>query len=147
MIEFIVKYKKKLTVLLDVLVAVLTVAGRFLTDYLLTFTNEPCDWTLVGAQCGTCGGTRCVNHILHGDIIGAFQLNPYVFLLLVYLLVALVLLNVYVFAKKQWAGNVLKKMFCLRAVIIILSAYFLFIILRNLNWIRALITVLGRRGS
>lgn len=143
--RFIVKHKKKLTILLDILVGVLAVVGRFLTDHLLTSTNEPCDWTLVGAQCGTCGGTRCINHILYGDLIGAFQLNPFVFLFLVYLLVGLVLLNIYVFAGKPWPWKVLEKMFSLRAVIIILILYFLFIILRNLNWIRALITVLGRR--
>ena len=141
---FISKHKKKLTLLLDVLLILILVGSRFLTDYLVT-TNEPCDWTLVGAQCGTCGGTRCINHLLNGDIIGAFQLNPYIFLALIYLLVGLILLHIFVFGGKQWAWSVLEKMFSLQAFFVALGLYFLFLILRNLDWLRAFFTVLGRR--
>ena len=141
---FIKKHQKKLTILLDVLLIIVLLSARFLTDYLVT-TNEPCDWTLVGAQCGTCGGTRCVNHLLNGDIIGAFQLNPYVFLLIVYLLVSVVFLHILVFANKSWPGKALGKMYSLRAFFIALGAYLLFIILRNIPWLIAFFTVLSRR--
>lgn len=141
---FIKKHKKILTILLDVLLIAGLVASRFLTDYLVT-TDEPCDWTLVGAQCGTCGGTRCVNHLLNGDIIGAFQLNPLVFSAIVYVLFSMVLLHIFVFGEKKWAGNWLEKMYSLKAFFIGLGVYFLFIILRNIPWLIAFFTVLGRR--
>lgn len=140
---FIKKHKKILTILLDVLLIAGLVASRFLTDYLVT-TDEPCDWTLVGAQCGTCGGTRCVNHLLNGDIIGAFQLNPLVFSAIVYVLFSMVLLHIFVFGEKKWAGNWLEKMYSLKAFFIGLGVYFLFIILRNIPWLIAFFTVLGR---
>ena len=139
---FIAKHKKKLTLLLDVLLILILVGSRFLTDYLVT-TNEPCDWTLVGAQCGTCGGTRCINHLLNGDIIGAFQLNPYIFLALIYLSDRK-RWNERV-GGKQWAWSVLERMFSLQAFFVALGLYFLFLILRNLDWLRAFFTVLGRR--
>lgn len=141
---FIKKHKKILTILLDVLLIAGLVASRFLTDYLVT-TDEPCDWTLVGAQCGTCGGTRCVNHLLNGDIIGAFQLNPLVFSAIAYVLFSMVLLHIFVFGEKKWAGNWLEKMYSLKAFFIGLGVYFLFIILRNIPWLIAFFTVLGRR--
>lgn len=141
---FFAKHKKKLTILLDVLLIIIVVGSRFLTDYLVT-TNEPCDWTLVGAQCGTCGGTRCVNHLLNGDIVGAFQLNPLVFSFIVYVLFSVVLLHIFVFGEKKWAGKWLTHMYSLKAFFIALGVYFLFIILRNLDWLRAFFTVLGRR--
>ena len=34
---------------------------------------------LTGLQCPGCGGTRAIHHLLHGDVAGAFRLNPLLF--------------------------------------------------------------------
>ncbi len=140
--SFFTKHKKKLVIILDALLVPGAVGCKFLTDYLVTL-NDPCSWTLVGAQCGTCGGTRCFNQLLSGNIIGAFQLNPYIFCGLIYLGIMLVLLNMSAFSKKTWPSRVLEKMYSVPAILIWLGAFFLFIILRNLRFIRALIMVLS----
>lgn len=42
-----------------------------------------CLWhELTGIPCIACGGTRCVRHLLHGDWLGAFRMNPLVFVAL-----------------------------------------------------------------
>lgn len=42
-----------------------------------------CVWhALTGFPCVGCGGTRCVKHALQGDLLGAFLMNPLVFVTL-----------------------------------------------------------------
>src|SRR5258706_11438159 len=35
--------------------------------------------SLTGLQCPGCGTTRALHHLLHGDVAGAFHLNPMLF--------------------------------------------------------------------
>jgi len=40
----------------------------------------PCLFRLLtGLQCPGCGTTRALHHLLHGDVAGAFSLNPMLF--------------------------------------------------------------------
>jgi len=40
----------------------------------------PCMFhVLTGLQCPGCGTTRALHHLLHGDVAGAFALNPMLF--------------------------------------------------------------------
>ena len=40
----------------------------------------PCVFhALTGLQCPGCGSTRALHHLLHGDVAGAFRLNPMLF--------------------------------------------------------------------
>jgi hypothetical protein len=42
-----------------------------------------CLWhELTGIPCIACGGTRCVRHLVQGDLLGAFRMNPLVFIAL-----------------------------------------------------------------
>jgi Protein of unknown function (DUF2752) len=34
---------------------------------------------LTGLKCPGCGSTRALHHLLHGDVAGAFRLNPLLF--------------------------------------------------------------------
>jgi uncharacterized protein DUF2752 len=45
---------------------------------------------LTGLTCPGCGSTRGLHALLHGDLAGAFQLNPFLVLVLPFLLFALV---------------------------------------------------------
>ena len=140
---FFIKHKKKLVIALDILLIPIMILCRLSTDGMLS-QDHPCPWTYVGAQCGSCGGTRCVNHFFSGDIIGAFQLNPFVVICIFYLIFTVVLLNLLVFTKLTWPEKVLRKMYGIPALIISLSGYFLFTILRNIPWFIAFFTVLSR---
>ncbi len=49
----------------------------------------PCLFHFVtGFYCAGCGATRCAHALLHGDVAQAFAYNPYIVLLLPYLLLA-----------------------------------------------------------
>jgi hypothetical protein len=45
---------------------------------------------LTGFTCPGCGSTRALHHLLHGDLVGAFKLNPFMMLLLPFLFFAFV---------------------------------------------------------
>jgi len=45
---------------------------------------------LTGLTCPGCGSTRGLHALLHGDLVGAFQFNPFLILALPFLLFALV---------------------------------------------------------
>lgn len=45
---------------------------------------------LTGLACPGCGSTRGLHALLHGDLVGAFQFNPFLILALPFLLFALV---------------------------------------------------------
>jgi uncharacterized protein DUF2752 len=45
---------------------------------------------ITGLTCPGCGSTRGLHALLHGDLVGAFELNPFLILALPFLLFALV---------------------------------------------------------
>ncbi|HKO97203.1 MAG TPA: DUF2752 domain-containing protein [Pyrinomonadaceae bacterium] len=63
---------------------------------------------LTGFACPGCGSTRGLHRLLHGDIIGAFQFNPIMFLLLPILLYVLVRHTIAVFGDRPVRGNRVK---------------------------------------
>ena len=109
-------------------------ACKALIGYMMA-NGEPCDWTKVGAQCGTCGGTRCAQSLLSGDLTAAWEYNPFVFVCFVYLAVSAVLLNLWVVFGWDPAKKVLGKMYNLVTLFIWLGAFFLFVILRNIPFL------------
>jgi hypothetical protein len=140
--RFLQKYRKLLMLLGDGLVA----AGAFLAERLsgwMLMLDKPCDWTRIGAQCGTCGGTRCVSNFLHGNFAEAFALNPFVFLCGVYALVSLLLLNLYILFDWEFAWKALKKMYNLVTFFIALGGYVVFTIIRNIPFIIQVLELWG----
>ena len=71
-------------------------SGFFLNCPFLMFT---------GFTCPGCGSTRALHRLLHGDVIGAFQFNPMMFLLLPILLFVLVRHTAAVFRNRRIKGN------------------------------------------
>ena len=63
--------------------AVAAAAGLFLVwrfDPTQVGFFPPCLFRkLTGLQCPGCGTTRALHHLLHGDVAGAFRLNPMLF--------------------------------------------------------------------
>ncbi len=51
---------------------------------------------LTGYTCPGCGSTRAMHQLLHGDVVSAFELNPFFLLALPFLLYALVRYSVIV---------------------------------------------------
>lgn len=111
---------------------------RWLSDKMLA-GGKPCNWTRIGAQCGTCGGTHCVQSFLQGAFAEAFRQNPMVFCWILYAIVSGLLLNVGFVLGQKWAVTALKKMYSMSAFYVALAAYILFMVLRNLplflSWI------------
>jgi hypothetical protein len=61
-----------------VLAAGAVVLYRF--DPTMAHFYPPCVFhALTGLQCPGCGSTRALHHLLHGDVSGAFRLNPLLF--------------------------------------------------------------------
>jgi hypothetical protein len=52
---------------------------------------------LTGLYCPGCGATRAVHHLLHGDLAGAFAMNP--------LMIVSAPIVVLLFFKRNWAGR------------------------------------------
>ncbi len=56
------------------IVLIILIAGRFLP--VLVFTPSCVFKTLTGLSCPTCGSTRCIVFLAHGNIASAFFMNP-----------------------------------------------------------------------
>ncbi len=56
------------------IVFIILIAGRFLP--VLVFAPSCVFKTLTGLSCPTCGSTRCVVFLAHGNIASAFFMNP-----------------------------------------------------------------------
>lgn len=113
--------------------------GKWVLQQMFRF-GKPCNWTRFGAQCATCGGTRCVQAFLQGDFIGAFSYNPMVFCWILYGILSAILLNLHILCKQKWAGRVLAQMYSLTAFLIALGVYLMFVLLRNLPLLLGLIS-------
>lgn len=66
---------------------------------------------LTGLNCPGCGTTRGLHHLLHGDLIGAFQFNPLMMLLLPIFLYAFVRHTAAVFRDRPIKSNQLDPRF------------------------------------
>ena len=64
--------------------AAIAAAGAFVLfrfDPTVAHFYPPCVFhAMTGLQCPGCGSTRALHHLLHGDVAGAFRLNPFLFL-------------------------------------------------------------------
>lgn len=76
---------------------------------------------LTGFSCPGCGSTRGLHRLLHGDILGAFQFNPMMFLLLPILLFALVRHTIAVFGNRTFKGNQVNPAFIWMFFVVVMS--------------------------
>ncbi len=99
--------KLKITaIVLDVSFLLLCIMAPFITD-LMRAGGKPCfSLEMLGIICPACGGTRCVNHFFKGEFLTALKYNPIIFCGIIYFTVALLLFNIEIFAKKEWAKKI-----------------------------------------
>lgn len=87
---------KKLRYFVLALDALAVLAFLLLDDiakYMIDFFPECFFYSRFGMECATCGATRCVYSFFSLDFASSFAFNPYIFCLIVYILVVFVLLN------------------------------------------------------
>jgi len=72
------------SVIISIGAAITAAAGAFVLyrfDPAVVHFYPPCVFhALTGLRCPGCGSTRALHHLLHGDVAGAFRLNPMLFL-------------------------------------------------------------------
>ena len=83
-------------------------------------------YALTGWQCPGCGGLRAAHHLLHGDFVGAWRLNP---LLVGLLPLAPVLLVWLAVKRKSWTSCALKPVWVWGLVAVAVG----FAVVRNLR--------------
>ena len=130
---FILTHYKKLTVVAaDLLCLAAVLIGKPLSDVLLQKTDQTCPWTVMGAQCPTCGGTHFVNDLLSGRVWEAFADNQFLFVATVYLVLSLILLNLWWLFDLASAKKVLGWMYNIATLIAWGVGLFVFLLVRNL---------------
>lgn len=122
---------KKWVILSDFAVVFFIIAGVFFWNEVISqFSACPLN-KLTGGYCVACGTTRMFIAIRHWDISHAFGYNPLVFSIVVYLILTLILCNIFIINGKnvhKWLLN--SKMLWFWAI-----ASVLFGILRNIPFI------------
>ena len=83
-------------------------------------------YAITGLQCPGCGGLRAAHHLLHGDLAGAWRLNP---LLVGLLPLAPVLLAWFAVKRESWTSFALKPVWVWGLV----GAAVVFAVVRNLR--------------
>lgn len=122
--------KKKYVVIIDLALAMVTLVARWMIGWMLV-TMPDCPVTRYGLRCPACGGTRCVRSFLEFRWGQAFFLNPFFFVLIWYVGVALLLLNVGVLWNVRWAQRLSAGMLHWKTVIVIAMLFGIFGIVRN----------------
>lgn len=123
--------KKKAVLLLDAVLLIAAVLAGPMAKWML-WALPDCALARVGVMCPSCGGTRCVRAFFSAEFGAAFRFNPFFFVLIWYLAGALVLLNVGVLLKVNWAEKTARAMTGGTAVIVAAITFALFGLVRNL---------------
>ena len=124
------KNKKRWVFILDLAVAALAALAIPLTNLMFRWLPD-CMATRFGLQCPACGGTRCVRYFFSGQLVQSFRANPFYFVLILYLAVALILLNVGVLLELPGPEKVARGMTDWRVVIVGAILFVLFGVIRN----------------
>lgn len=122
--------KKNFVILGDILLIPFLFFCQRLSAFMLSNHSE-CKWALLGGKCVTCGGTHFVNALLSGRLSEAFFSNPFLFLLTVFLLFSLLLLNLDQLLGVKFAKKILSKLYTIPMLILWLSAMLIFLLARN----------------
>ncbi len=113
---------------------VLLIPTAFFFEWLsgvMLAAEKPCRWTLVGAQCGTCGGTHFVNSLLNGRITEAFHYNEFLFFCMIFLVISYILLHLWFFFDAAFAKKMLRYMYSIPTAVIAPGLFMYFIFWRN----------------
>ena len=122
---------KKIKVLvLDIALLILAFSMKQMA--VLMSQNLPrCVFLEMGFLCPACGGTRCIYSIASGEYLLAFYYNQFIFITIIYLVLVLVLLNINYLFNIRFFRKTLSVMVHYKTIIVIVSLYAVFGILRN----------------
>ena len=127
-------YQRILIIVADLLLLPLPFWFKHLSAQMLA-SGDVCSWTLIGAECGTCGGTRCVSAFLAGDLWQAFLFNHPIFLAILLAIVTVLLLNLWLLFKLKFAKKALRKIYGLFPFLAFMGFWTLYTILRNIPFL------------
>lgn len=121
--------KKNIVLIIDFLFILSFVGLYFFLPALMT--NSPgCILAKFNLPCLGCGGTRCINAVLHFEFIDAFFYNPFVFLCVALAIFLIVIINLAWVFKVKRAQKIFEELSNPRYVIIFLFVFIIFSVLR-----------------
>ena len=126
------KYQFQCLVLgLDLLVVILFLSAKSLASLMLSSLSD-CITNQWGLLCPACGGTRAVFHFASGNFLKSFQYNPFFFVLILYFLFFMLMLNLEMLFRIRRAKKIRAWMIHPKTVIVFAICYAIFGIVRNL---------------
>lgn len=70
-------------ILIEILLVILL--WLFINSTYIEFIPQCWVYKNTGILCPSCGGTRCIQNIMRGNVIEAFKINPVIFIIVCYL--------------------------------------------------------------
>ncbi len=123
--------KRRYVLAADVVLLACIPIGWFVSSWMLAAIPD-CVFYRYGILCPSCGGTRCVQALLRGDVAAALSLNAYVVLTAVLLIVMLAVWHVTAFSKGRVGGKLFGALFTYKTAIVWAIGWVVFGILRNI---------------
>jgi hypothetical protein len=125
-------FKKSLLLItvFDIIVLSVFFSLKYITAIMLD-TLSGCIFLKYGFICPSCGGTRAVHNFVTGNFIASFNYNPYIFGIIIYLIAAVIILNLEFLLKLSFAKKIRKLILNYKVIIGLAVGYAVFGILRN----------------
>lgn len=140
------QYKRIIILGADLLCLVLALVCRPLSAQMLS-NETTCWYSTWGGQCLTCGATHFVNDLLSFRIGQAFLDHQLLFVLTVFFLITLVMLNLWLLFDLAFAKKMLKWMYHIPTLVLFVLGVIVFMIRRNLGAFDDLLLVFQRIGD
>ena len=122
--------RRRIVIISDVLFLIILFALKSISLTMVKYLPS-CIYAKMGIICPSCGGTSCVYNFACGNFSKAFTLHPIIFLTILYIIAAMMLLNITCFFNSKATENIFKKMVCPAATITYVIIFVTFGILRN----------------
>lgn len=104
----------------------------YILSRLMHVTLPTCYVRKFGIVCPACGGTRCIIAFTNAEFVNSFKCNAYIFLTIIFLVIALLFLNITVFSNNEICKRICLKILNFRLVILWAITFLLFGVVRNL---------------
>jgi len=125
------KISRLQVILIDILALLSFFVSYILSRFMLA-TLPDCFFKGFGFVCPACGGTRAVITFTSADFLSSFKYNPYIFITIIFAVIALIILNITVFSKNSICKKVSCVIFDYKTVIFWAIGFAIFGIIRNL---------------
>ncbi len=124
------KHKKIFIVILDVFLILSPLILKSLA-FLMFKIPFKCPFWEAGYMCPSCGGTRSVYAFFGGDFIESFSYNPFIFMMIIYIITFIIFFNIGIFLNKSFAKTLYSVMINPKIIIVLAILFAVFGILRN----------------